>query len=154
MWRPSPGELERACCEVRASCACESLRRTTRAITRHYERALAPSGLHVTQLPILVALGSVGAVAMTQLADALEIDRTTLTRNLEVLEGRGLVDLVADDVDGRVRRPTLTGEGERVLTQALERWRAAQDAVERQFGPARLQALRAEMSALAATLAS
>jgi DNA-binding MarR family transcriptional regulator len=64
-------------------CACNQLRRATRGITALYESALAPSGLKVTQLPILVGLGSTGDLSVSSPADALALDRTTLTRNLK-----------------------------------------------------------------------
>ena len=72
-------------------CACNQLRRASRGMTQVYDAAMGPGDLKVTQLPILVALGSAGDLSVTALAGALGLDRTTLTRNLGVLEKRGLV---------------------------------------------------------------
>ena len=79
------------CLQVRAMCACNQLRRASRGVTQHYETGMAPSGIKATQLPILVALGSEGDLSITRLAGALSLDRTSLTRNLGVLEGRRLI---------------------------------------------------------------
>lgn len=136
------------CAEVRAMCACNQLRRATRAITALYESALAPSGLKATQLPILVALGSAGDLSVSTLADALALDRTTLTRNLRVLEGRGVVRTGESDDDARVRMVSLTLEGSDLLASALLRWEEMQAAVEQQFGRERLEALYSELEAL------
>ena len=143
-------EERRLCAEVRTTCACTQLRRTTRGITAVYDAALAGSGLKATQLPILVALGSAGALSMTRLAEVLALDRTTLTRNLKLLEQRGLIGSGEDQADARVRVVSLTREGRRALTGALARWQDVQHAVEEDFGRERLRALHGELAALAA----
>ena len=134
-------------------CACDGLRRTARAVTQTYDAAVAPSGLKATQMPILVALGSAGDLPLTALAGALALDRTTLTRNLGVLEDRGLVATSPHPDDARVRMVSLTSDGARVLAAALERWEHVQQAVEERFGEARLRALHGELQALSAAVA-
>jgi DNA-binding MarR family transcriptional regulator len=136
------------CTEVRAMCACNQLRRATRAMTALYESALTPSGLKVTQLPILVALGSAGDLSVSTLAEALALDRTTLTRNLKVLEDRGLLRTREADDDARVRMVCLTLDGADVLAAALDHWEEMQLLVEERFGRERLSALYAELEAL------
>jgi DNA-binding MarR family transcriptional regulator len=143
----SASELE-LCAKVSASCACDQLRRAARELTQHYDAALARSGLAVTQLPILVALGSRGELPITILADVLSLDRTTLTRNLKILEGRGLVRIVAHEDDARVHLASLTSAGARVLGEALERWEQLQARIEREFDAARLGNLSRELAAL------
>ena len=136
------------CAQVREMCACNQLRRATRGITQLYESALAPSRLKATQLPILVGLGSAGDLSVSTLADALALDRTTLTRNLKVLEGRGLIRTREDDDDARVRMVSLTLEGSGVLSEALARWERMQADVEQRFGRDRLRGLYDELEAL------
>lgn len=130
-------------------CACNQLRRASRGLTQHYETGMAPGGVKVTQLPILVALGSEGDLSITRLAGALSLERTSLTRNLSVLEGRGLISIVEHDGDARVRMVSLTREGARVLSDALGYWREMQNVVEERFGRRRLEALYDELVALA-----
>lgn len=136
------------CAHVRAMCACNQLRRATRGITQLYESALASSGLKATQLPILVGLGSAGDLSVSTLADALALDRTTLTRNLKVLESRGLLQTRDSEDDARVRMVSLTLEGSDVLSGALLRWEEMQAMVEERFGRERLTALYEELEAL------
>ena len=142
--QPSRSELRAA---VR-DCACNGLRRAAREITQRYERALAPSGVKATQFPILVALGEGEAIALTPLAEGLALDRTTLTRNLRILEGRGLVTIGAAAQDGRMRVVSITDEGLRVLGHALDLWRAEQAEVVAAFGEERLRALFGDLSEL------
>ncbi|MDP2709680.1 MAG: MarR family winged helix-turn-helix transcriptional regulator [Solirubrobacteraceae bacterium] len=130
-------------------CACHQLRRATRGMTEIYETGMAPSDIKATQLPILVALGSGGDLPVTTLAGMLALDRTTLTRNLKVLEDRRLVRTAEYEDDARVRMVSLTLEGSTVLTGALAQWREVQQVVEAQFGRDRLRALHGELAALA-----
>ena len=143
----SARELE-LCTKVSASCACNQLRRASRELTQHYDAALARSGLAVTQLPILVTLGSKGELPITILADVLSLNRTTLTRNLKILEARGLVQIVAHEDDARVHLASMTSEGARVLGTALELWERVQARIEREFDPTRLMNLSSELVAL------
>jgi DNA-binding MarR family transcriptional regulator len=139
-------ELE-LCARIGSTCAASNLRRATRGMTQLYDAALAPAGLKVTQLPLLVAL-SAQDLPITSLAETISLDRTTLTRNLRVLEQRGLVRTVAATDDARVRLASLTADGADVLSGALARWREVQAGVAARFGEDRLRALFDELEAL------
>ena len=147
----TPEELE-VCWEIRRMCACDQLRRATRGVTQVYDNAVGPSGLRITQLPIFVGLASEGDLPLTVFADALALDRTTLTRNLKVLEDRGLIRTYEHEDDARVRMVAITLEGSALLTGALERWEEVQKHVESQFGRDRLKALGDELAALSEAL--
>jgi DNA-binding MarR family transcriptional regulator len=149
----APAEDFDLCMRVRAMCACNQLRRATRGITALYEAEMAASGVKVTQLPILVGLRSEGDLSVTRLAGALSLDRTTLTRNLGVLEKRGLIRMTEDLDDARVRMVSLTSDGERVLSGALATWKRVQNIVEERFGKERLRVLYDELDALADVVA-
>jgi len=84
---------------------------------------------------------------MTTLADALAMDRTTLTRNLRPLERRGLVRVTTGD-DRRVRIVTLTTRGRTALADALPLWKKAQAQVAEAFGQQRLERMLGEVAAL------
>ncbi len=139
-------ELERDCYEVMTVCACEALRRTARSVTSLYKEELTGSGVRVAQLPILVAAALMGRAPITSMAESLVIDRTTLTRNLAILEEQGLV-VIEDDDDRRLRLVVLTSQGRVALKAALAAWRKAQDQVAAAFGPQRLNALVSELAA-------
>ena len=79
--------------EVADGCACKNLRRSARAVTRLYDEALRPSGLRITQFTLLVAVALSEPVPITRLADALDLDRTTLARDLKPLTERGLLEI-------------------------------------------------------------
>src|SRR5713226_7185668 len=79
------------CREMAASCACANLRKATRATTQLYDAMLRPSGLRATQFTLLVATRLIHTAPVTRLAKELGMDRTTLTRNLRLLERQGLI---------------------------------------------------------------
>jgi len=111
------------------ACACAALRRASRAVTRHYERAFRATGLRATQFSILATLSLTGPLPMTSLAEQLGLERTTLNRNLRPLEVRGYIRTRQNEADQRVRRVELTSSGREAAAAALPSWRRAQAGV-------------------------
>lgn len=107
-------------------CTCLAARKAARAVTQHYDRALRPTGLRVTQFGLLVVLTQSGAIPMAKLADLLGMDRTSVTRNLRPLEAKGRLKITAGDKDRRVRMIAITPAGIAALKKALPAWRKAQ----------------------------
>lgn len=149
MTKQAENALKAQCLAVNASCAATNLRRAARVVTQVYARIMAPTGLQSTQFSLLVACEIAGAAPITALADALAMDRTTLTRNLRPLERQGLVRVAPGD-DRRVRVVTLSEKGRAVLAQALPLWKQAQEQVVEVFGQERLDHTLQEAGALAA----
>jgi DNA-binding MarR family transcriptional regulator len=114
--------------EVASDCACRRLRGAARAVTRLYDDALRPTGLRATQFTLLVAVEFGGRALISGLADRLALDRTSLTRELKLLEERGLVSIKPGE-DRRARVVELTKPGQRALVAAYPRWREAQKQV-------------------------
>ena len=133
-----------SCC---MDCIGFNLRKATRAVTQLYDEILRPSGIRGTQYSLLVALKLVGPVLVTDLADKIVMDRTTLTRNLEVMEKQGLVS-VAPGEDRRTRLVAITETGNKVLLEAYPLWQQAHGKIREGMGEERLQALMADLSAL------
>ena len=115
MNRRTPGRTELT--EIATGCACRNLRRTARAVTQLYDDTLRPSGLRITQFTLLVPI--------TRLADALDLDRTTLARDLKPLTERGLLEITAGQ-DKRTRMVRLTVQGREAIARAYPLWRQAQ----------------------------
>ena len=115
-------------------CACAQLRKTARALTQYYDDALRPSGLKVTQFSVLRILAGQGPTTMTALADRMDLDRTTLTRNLGPLKREGLVETVPGQ-DSRSRLVRLTRKGQENLAGAEALWRDTQRHIIGSLGP-------------------
>jgi DNA-binding MarR family transcriptional regulator len=110
------------------SCYCANVRRAALALTALYDGALAPHGLKVTQFSLLHAVRRRGAPNLTALAEATGLDRSTLGRNLRVLEGLGLVALSPGE-DERDRVATLTARGRARLRAAGGAWAELQGSI-------------------------
>jgi DNA-binding MarR family transcriptional regulator len=115
----------KALAEEVLDCVSFRLRRTARMVAKRYDDALRPVGLRNTQFSVLGALAYLGETGIGELAVQMATDGTTLTRNLDVLVRRGLIENVPAK-DGRVRRVRLTSLGQETLEEALPLWRAAQ----------------------------
>jgi DNA-binding MarR family transcriptional regulator len=111
-------------------CYCLEARKKAREITRLYDQHLRPYGLRGTQFSVLVALASGNAIPVGKLANALGLERTTLTRNSAVLQRRGWIRSDATK-DGRVRTLRITPAGKTKVESAYAGWKAAQQAVQR-----------------------
>lgn len=98
-----------------------------RLITARYTEILKPSGLTPTQFSTLVALQTGGPSPVSELAEILGTDRTTLGRNLKPMERDGMVGIGVSDDDGRVRQIAITPVGQDRLAGALPLWQQAQE---------------------------
>jgi DNA-binding MarR family transcriptional regulator len=130
-------------------CACATIRRTDRVITQFYDEILAPSGLYVTQFTTLATLAEAAPITINRLAELLVMDRTTLTRNLELLTKQHLVR-IEEGQDRRIRLVFLTQEGEQALRRAWPLWQEAQARIERALGRERFEGLLTDLSAVLA----
>ena len=108
-----------------SECACLNLRKTTRRVTQAFDGALRPSGLRATQFSMLAFLKGHTPLPITALAEAMDMDRTTLSRNLGPLRGKGLLTL-RPGKDARVQEVSITEAGKRRLEEALPLWRDIQ----------------------------
>jgi DNA-binding MarR family transcriptional regulator len=130
-----------------AACACGRLRRATRALTQLYDDLLAPTGLRITQFSLLRTLARLGPMRITALADAALIDRTAVSRNLDPLVARGLLQ-IAPGRDAREREVTLTRAGAAAIQAAEPYWKRAQVSVSKRLGREQLDRLVATLAEL------
>ena len=134
------------CRKVEANCMGMRVRRAARVVGNYYDLHLKSVGLKGTQFTLLNAIFLNPSIAITQLADLLLLNRTTLNRNLKPLERQGLI-LTHPGEDQRTRILQLTQEGRSILKQALPLWLEAQSGVVETLG-IRIQRLAADLSQL------
>ncbi len=137
------------CRAIGRSCACYNLRRAARAITRLYDDFLRPSGLRTTQYSVLMAAKLRGPATLTKLAELTVTERTTLTRNLTVLERKGFI-LIEPGSDRRERQVAITEQGQNALMAATPLWETAQAHIEKGLGEDRMGSLLKDLSDLTA----
>lgn len=143
--RPMENPDKNTCFEMGRICACANLRKAARAVTRLYDRILRPTGLRVTQLALLVAVSALGPISVTTLAKKTLMDRTTLGKNLKLLENRYLIRIRPGE-DRRVREVALSDEGLDILLKALPYWEEAQDKMIKGIGEEGMSDLLSNLS--------
>jgi DNA-binding MarR family transcriptional regulator len=124
-----------------ANCLCFASRQAARAITSAYDRRLRPHGIRATQFTILTMLMLRGRTKLGELAKGLGLERTTLTRNLALLDAKGWIVIRPGDKDSRARIIAVTEIGRALVHEAYPEWRKAQEQVSVAFGKAGVDAL-------------
>jgi DNA-binding MarR family transcriptional regulator len=132
-----------------SACICNNLRRAARLVTNYYDKLLEPAGLRVSQATVLVVLYLGGVQTINEMAEKLELDRTTLTRNLKPLAQQGLLTIVPGS-DQRTRVVSLTSEGEAALLNVLPLWEQTQSYMVEGIGEANASLLLEQLSEAAA----
>lgn len=134
-----------------ANCVCFNVRKAARAVTSLYDAMLRETGLRATQVTLLMAVDAMDRPTISQLAEELVMDRTTLTRDLKPLEAQGFI-LVRPGADRRTRLVELTDVGGRKLDTILPLWEEAQARmITDGLGAERWNTLYAELHALVRT---
>lgn len=128
--------------EIASSCLAVRVRVLSRAVTAIYEETLRPHGLKLTQLNLLVAIATVPGIAPGELSRALALEKSSLSRAVDVLRASGWVR-VASGPDGRSQALELSSRGAELLRSTLPAWRRAQERARELLGPDGDEALRA-----------
>ena len=124
-------------------CTCARLRKLSRRLTRIYDAHLAPQQIKVTQYSLL-ANAARAERTLSEFAAELEMDRSTLSRNLAPLAAQGWV-AISVGADPRSRCVRVTAAGRRKLAAALPLWRRAQCAIEAALGTVSVGELHREI---------
>ncbi|MEX2691054.1 MarR family winged helix-turn-helix transcriptional regulator [Rhizobium mongolense] len=132
-----------------AYCSNSALRRATRQLGQLYDDVLAPSGLKATQYGLLSQIHFNGNPSLKSLADGLVMDLSALGQTLKPLIRDGLLELVPDEKDRRVKRAGLTEIGVEKWQEAHLLWREAHSRFDNAFGEEESAALRNAMNRIA-----
>lgn len=110
---------------IAGECLAVRVRLLNRTITGIFDDALRPLGLTVGQLNILVVVARRGPVSPGEVAQVLNMEKSTVSRNIERMRTNGWLN-VAAPAKGRKQMLTLTRSGERLLTESVPAWEQAQ----------------------------
>ena len=140
--RPPPrSEAERLADEVVAQCVCARLLQVTRVVAGHYDRSLRKLGVTGNQVVLLSVIAALRRCTPADLEPILQMDRSTVSRNLSRLVSAGLVT----KIPGRDRRTwsaVLSAKGEELLVRAVPVWRESQAWAEELIGRQGTEAIR------------
>jgi DNA-binding MarR family transcriptional regulator len=133
--------------EMGRVCMCFNIRKSTRLLTAHYDRVMNPAGLKATQFSLLMTVLFKDSANVSQLANILGMDRTTLSRNVRLLEKKGLI-IVSAGEDRRQQLIALTDLGREAIDQAMPFWEKAQAEVVATFGEEWVQGFLSKLKQL------
>ncbi len=123
-------------------CTNFQLRQLMRRVSQHYDAEMSRIGLKTTQYSLLSHIVNLGPIRPGDLATAMKMEPSTLTRNLKPLVSAGWVEQTAGD-DGRSRSISITELGRAKRTEAQRRWKVAQLGLNQTLGVQRVVALHA-----------
>src|SRR5262249_15427263 len=126
---------------IARSCIAVRVRLLNRVITNLYDDALRPLGLKVSQVNILVVAAKLGVARPAQVCELLNLDASTLSRNVERMQSKGWLEVVPDE-DGRSQPFRLTTQGRKLLEKAISPWEEAQEQATALLGQAGVEMLQ------------
>ncbi|MCL4744962.1 MAG: MarR family winged helix-turn-helix transcriptional regulator [Burkholderiaceae bacterium] len=132
-------------------CTNRRVRQFARHLGRFYDARLAGCGLKTTQYSLLATLARLEPVQQGELARALSMDPSTVTRNLRPLRAAGWIS-IGPGPDARTRLLTLSDNGRLKCDEARAYWKRAQQMLNRALGAGRVARLHALIDACQTTL--
>ena len=110
---------------IAESCVAVRLRLLNRVVTNFYDTALRPLDLKASQLNILIVAAKLGLARPAQVCEILQLDTSTLSRNVERMLARGWLEVVSD-ADARTQPFRLTAQGRKLIEKAVPAWEQGQ----------------------------
>ena len=126
------------------SCACFHFRRTARALTSIYDKALAPAGVRSGQFVLLLVIRHTKSITRNELADAVGLDQSALSRGLQAMERQKWIKSETGK-DRRTRLVSLTANGIKKIEEGYPMWEAAQKQVKKSWGAKKFKEILAEV---------
>lgn len=139
-----------AAVKIFSECLGLRTRLLSRVLSRKFEEALRPVGITGPQLTLLVAVEICQPVRPSEIARILELEKSTLSRTLQRMEGLGWITLRESPDDARGQLVSITAGGRRMLEKALPAWERVQEALAEAMGrgaKGRIEALYTSASA-------
>jgi DNA-binding MarR family transcriptional regulator len=141
----------RAAAAAPRGCTNFKLRQILRRVSRLYDAELAQAGLKGTQYSLLSNLISMSPVSPGELARRMEMDPSTLTRNVRLLVEQGWVEH-GPGRDTRSRSLSITPSGRAKHAEAKSHWKHAQLALNARLGADQVAALHELIDGALSTL--
>lgn len=128
-------------------CIAVRLRMLNRVVTNIYDDAVRPIGITAGQLNILVTVQKLGRPRQSEVAQALFMEKSTLSRNIDRMRKIDLLSIASND-DERVNTLEVTPEGRALISQSMPLWEGAQKKARKLIGAEGEHGLRHASAAL------
>ena len=113
------------------SCMCISLRKAANNISKLYDNELSIINIKITQYSALKNIQVLGNPSVNELSIKLDLERTTVLRNLDKLKK---MDLISYERNNKIKIINLTVSGTKKLNQANFIWEKTQQKFLNAFG--------------------
>jgi DNA-binding MarR family transcriptional regulator len=133
--------------EIVRDCLAVRVRLIARTVTGLYDSLLEGHGVTIAQVNLLAALGAAGPCPPSALGEMLQLDRSTISRNLSLLIRHGWAEPASSDAKG-MREVTATAAGRAKLEAMMPDWRRAQRQAAELLGEPGVTAVREIASAV------
>jgi DNA-binding MarR family transcriptional regulator len=133
--------LNAAVDEIVGNCLAVRVRMLGRAVTSLYDHALEEHGVSIAQVNLMAALGKMGPTSPARIGEVLQLERSTVSRNLGLLMKHGWVEAVSANAKG-VREVALTASGRKKIEAVMPAWRMAQQEAADLLGVGGVKAVR------------
>src|SRR5271163_720932 len=134
---------------VEGVCLGGCVRKLNRMVTSIYDGALANAGLKTSQFSVLVSIANRKQARPAELTQHLQMDESTLSRNVERMCAKGWLRLVRE-ADRRSHLIEVTDKGQALIRKCLPAWQQAQAEVSRRLGTDTIAELRSALRKLSA----
>src|SRR5262245_29926278 len=134
-------KTKRLAAEALGGCVATRLRLANRVVTKVYDDALRPFGLTVSQMALLAVAADRGAIRQGEVSALLQLDDSTLSRNLDRMRANGWLEEVAE-TDARVHTHRLSEAGQVLFERVMPAWRGAQRRAHELLGESGVKALQ------------
>ncbi len=112
--------------EINDACLLMRTRLIARVLTGIYDEYLRPYGINSPQFAMLAVVHKMGPSSRAEIGRFHRQDRSTLTRNLQLLMSEGWIEEIDNAAGGRARPIVLTKAGKHLLEEAAPAWRTSQ----------------------------
>ncbi|WP_303966652.1 MarR family winged helix-turn-helix transcriptional regulator [Sporosarcina ureae] len=129
-------------------CASANLRTVSGSLTQLYNQLLKPTGLKITQYYMLGNIYAMPDISISKLGEIMLLDQTTVTRNLNILNDSGYVQIKRAEQDSRIKVVTLTDVGYEKLNNATPIWMQVQEQIEGSIGKTEYMDLLEKLASL------
>ncbi len=137
--------------ETGPDCVGFNFRRLTRIITGLYDTSLKEAGITTTQFSLLAMISRHEPVKVTELAEILAMDRTTVTRTINLMEKHNYLE-IKSGYDRRTKIITISSKGWEKFAEAYPLWEKVQSKITNLFGEDKWRLLKSDLSGLETTI--
>ena len=117
---------------IASDCVGARIRMLNRKTSRIYDDAVRPHGLRFSQMNILTVVRLHEPVAPVEVGRMLELEKSTLSRNVALMEAKGWIEVLPGEGNSQLLRTTRKGRS--LYAKAASSWRDAQRRVQSLLG--------------------